>query len=104
MNKKLDNIIKNCNKLIDMPYNQLNLDNYEKKIKEAYNMAIDFVGSDKNAPIKLMSGQHPKAGRITFITVPILGAVSTAKKIIEEQFLVKIFLFDFLNLESKKIP
>jgi len=72
MKKDLNIIIKNCKQLIDMPYNKLNLDNYEEKIAETYRIPLTFFGANKDYPTKLMSGQHKKAGIIGTYYTPEL--------------------------------
>ena len=62
--QKLARIIKNAKRLIDCPYNSLNLDNYQKKFSSAYSIPIEFISTSQKEPIKLMSGQHKNAGII----------------------------------------
>ena len=52
-------------KLVNMPYNKLNLDNYIKVLEKLYDIKLNLkLSSDKSA-IKLMSGQHPNAGIVS---------------------------------------
>ena len=60
----LNQIIKKCKKLINLPYNHFNLDNYQNVLSESYNIIIGNISTNSNGPIKLMSGDHPKAGII----------------------------------------
>jgi len=60
-NKKLNKIIKKTKSLIDLPYNKFNMDNYLKILNNNY-PKIEFIKTDKNLPIQLMSGNHPNAG------------------------------------------
>ena len=63
--KKLDLYIKNCKKLIDMPYNELNLNNYKKKVCNLLKIKeLQFINTSNKSPIKLMSGQDKNAGII----------------------------------------
>jgi leucyl aminopeptidase len=58
---KLNKIIKTAKKLIDLPYNKFNLDNYlEVLFKNKLNSLILFT--EENLPIKLMAGNHDQSG------------------------------------------
>lgn len=58
---KITREIKICNKLVDLSYNNFSLENYKEILtKNKYN--YDFIESDENLPIKLMSGNHPNSG------------------------------------------
>jgi len=64
-NKKLNQYIISAKKLINMPYNQLNLANYKKKFVNIYKLKnIHFINTSSKKPIKLMSGQSKNAGII----------------------------------------
>jgi leucyl aminopeptidase len=54
-----------CKKLVNMPYNKLNLANYKEKLAKLLKIKINFIESKSSGPIKLMSGQHKNAGIIS---------------------------------------
>jgi len=54
-----------CKRLVNMPYNKLNLANYKEKLAKLLKIKINFVESKSSGPIKLMSGQHKNAGIIS---------------------------------------
>lgn len=60
---KVNDIIKRTKKIIDLPYNKFNLDNYEDVLYKNKFLHIRKITPDKQ-PIKLMSGQHKKSGII----------------------------------------
>ncbi len=60
---KLNKVIAQTKRIIDMPYNQLNLDNYYDILTKNYGN-IGILNTESNQPIKLMSGQHEMAGII----------------------------------------
>jgi len=60
---KLDKIIKISKKLIDLPYNSFNLDNYKEILFKNFE-DIHFKDTKQNLPIKLMSGGHKNSGEI----------------------------------------
>lgn len=60
----LNRIIKQTKLLINLPYNQLNLNNYQEEISYAYGIPINFINTSPKSPIKLMSGQHKDSGII----------------------------------------
>ena len=74
MKNKLKKYIDGCKKLIDMPYNQLNLSNYKEKLSEAYNIKIRSLSTSSKAPIKLMSGNCAQAG-IVYDNEPKKGKI-----------------------------
>jgi len=53
-----------CKRLVNMPYNKFNLNNYKKKLSGLLKIKINFIDSKPSGPIKLMSGQHKNAGII----------------------------------------
>jgi len=53
-------LITQTKKLIDLPYNQFNLDNYFHVLAKQIDMGL--LDTDKSAPIKLMSGYHMESG------------------------------------------
>jgi len=61
---KLDKAIKTCNKIVDLPYNKFSLENY-KEVLTKYKYKCNFINSNENLPIKLMSGNHINAGILT---------------------------------------
>lgn len=67
--EKLNKYIKSAKDLINMPYNQLNLDNYIEKFRKDFALQIRIGQTKSNNPIKLMSGQHPEA-QIAYSGVP----------------------------------
>lgn len=75
-NKKLNFYVKGCKKLVDMPYNQLNLDNYVYKMEQIYKIPnmIEENYTFEDEPCKLMSGQHVGAQIINY------PSESTSKK------------------------
>ena len=54
-----------CKRLVNMPYNKLNLANYKEKLAKLLKIKINFIESKSSGPIKLMSGQHKNAGIIS---------------------------------------
>jgi len=71
MKNKLTKYINACKKLIDMPYNKLNLENYKGKVLNAYNLkTLEFIDTNPKLPIKLMSNQHDNAGIIKSVVKP----------------------------------
>ena len=62
---KLEQIIKTCKKLTDLPYNKFNLENYYFHIDKFCDFNNNFMDTNPNNPIKLMSGRHPQAGIVT---------------------------------------
>lgn len=60
--KNLKTYIRNCKKLIEMPYNQLNICNYKEKLNNMYGITIKRIDTSSTAPIKLMSGNCSDAG------------------------------------------
>jgi leucyl aminopeptidase len=65
-NMKLKKYIKISNKLIDMPYNQLNLDNYLQVLFKTFNYKLrPGHTNDHGNVISLMSGLHENAGCIS---------------------------------------
>lgn len=65
MNKKIKKYVEGYKKLVDMPYNLLNLNNYLDKIYQAYKVNPMFLNTSGNRPIKLMSNYDENAGIIT---------------------------------------
>jgi leucyl aminopeptidase len=61
MDKK---IIDKAKRLINLAYNQFNLDNYFPILYKTFG-ELGFRNTDSNLPIKLMSGQHKNAGIIS---------------------------------------
>jgi len=59
---KLDKAMGTTRKLIDLPFNKFNLDNYEKILTKEYGY-LDFI-VHPNTPTQLMSGGHHNAGII----------------------------------------
>lgn len=55
-------VISTTKKLIDLPHNKFNLDNYYKILSKKYGQ-LDFI-RNPNTPTQLMSGGHPSAGII----------------------------------------
>lgn len=54
-------LIKDTKKIIDLPYNKFNLDNYLGIFAEKFG-SICFDETPNGLPIKAMSGNHPRAG------------------------------------------
>jgi len=54
---KLNKAIATAKKLIDMPYNQFNLDNYYDILVSKFTNLLS-IQTEENQPIKLMSGNH----------------------------------------------
>jgi len=59
--RKLNNIIRDCKKLIDLPYNKFNLDNYLDILSKQFGH-INLDETPNDLPIKLMSGNHKNSG------------------------------------------
>jgi leucyl aminopeptidase len=62
---KLTKIINTCKRLGNLPYNSFNLDNYFPILYKTFG-ELGFKNTDKNQPIKLMSGNHENSGIITY--------------------------------------
>ena len=62
---KLDKVISLAKRLIDLPYNQFNLDNYFSILYKSFG-ELGFKNTDSNLPIELMSGQHEDSGIVTY--------------------------------------
>jgi leucyl aminopeptidase len=62
---KLEQIIKTCKRLIDLPYNKFNLDNYFPFLYKTFK-DLGFKNTDLNLPIRLMSGNHNNSGIVTY--------------------------------------
>jgi leucyl aminopeptidase len=62
---KLNKIISVAKKLIDLPYNNFNLDNYFPIIYKSFG-ELGFKNTEQNLPIKLMSGLHKNSGIVTY--------------------------------------
>jgi leucyl aminopeptidase len=62
---KLEQMIKICKKLTDLPYNKFNLEIYFPILYKTFG-ELGFKNTDSNLPIKLMSGNHENAGIITY--------------------------------------
>jgi leucyl aminopeptidase len=60
--KNINRLIVKAKKLIDLPHNKFNLDNYYNIISKEIGV-IDFI-RNPNSPTQLMSGFHPSAGII----------------------------------------
>jgi len=56
----LNKVIATAKKLIDMPYNQFNLDNYWDIIYKNFDN-LNAIHTEENQPIKLMSGNHEES-------------------------------------------
>jgi len=61
---KLDKVIDTAKRLIDLPYNHFNLDDYQKVLLSR-GLRVNFVETETNKPIKLMSSNHKNSGIIT---------------------------------------
>lgn len=59
--KSIDKVIKTACKLIDLPYNKFNLDNYLSVLK-SHKINFNFSQTKNNLPIKLMSGNDEHSG------------------------------------------
>jgi len=57
----LDKVIKTAKKLIDLPYNKFNLDNYLSVLK-SNKLNFTFTQTKENLPIRLMSGNDEHSG------------------------------------------
>lgn len=58
---KLNKVINTAKKLIDLPYNKFNLDNYFNELINYFHW-IDINYTEENQPIQLMSGNHKNSG------------------------------------------
>jgi leucyl aminopeptidase len=94
---KLDKVIATAKKLIDLPYNKFNLNNYFDILFEK-NLALDVHCTDENLPIKLMSGNSPEAG------IAISDSYHTSKSKKNIYIIGKGILFDSggYNLKTGK--
>lgn len=68
MKNDLNKVIATAKKLIDMPYNQFNLDNYEYILTKVFKFKGKKVNGltynslqQEDQPVRLMSGNHPNA-------------------------------------------
>lgn len=96
---KVKKVINTTKKLIDLPYNHFNLDNYLKILSKKGNLNPSFIDTEEQQPIKLMSGNHPNSG---IVTCDYHKAIHHKKRI----FIVgKGILFDSggLNLKSDSL-
>ena len=59
--KKIQHYINCCKKLVNMPYNQLNLDNYNDVITKILDIPLISIETSSKSPIRLMSGQHKES-------------------------------------------
>jgi leucyl aminopeptidase len=94
--KIIDKIISTAKRLIDLPYNCFSLENYDKVLYRN-NLEFNYIETDENKPIKLMSNNHNNAG---IISIDYHKAIHHKKRI----FIVgKGILFDSggLNLKYK---
>jgi len=62
--KKINKIIKQTKKLIDLPYNLFSLNNYKEILYKTF-ISSHWLDTEENKPIKLMSDNHPDSGIIT---------------------------------------
>ena len=62
---KLDKVIAQAKKLINLPYNKFNLDNYLEVLYKKGNINPGFFTADNTLPVQLMSGNNDKAGFVT---------------------------------------
>ena len=60
MKNDLNKVIATAKKLIDLPYNQFNLDNYWDILESKFTN-LDAIHTEENQPIKLMSGNHEES-------------------------------------------
>ncbi len=58
-------VVRYCKRLVNMPYNKFNLNNYKEKLSKALNIEINFQETKSTGPIKLMAGQHKNAGIVS---------------------------------------
>jgi len=68
-NSKIKKYVEGYKKLVDMPYNQLNLNNYHELVRDTFKVQPMAYNTEANQPIKLMSGQDENA--CVMLTVPI---------------------------------
>lgn len=62
---KIEETIKACKSIVNLPYNKFNLTNYLEILKKKYQIPLlTIIETDKDKPIKLMSGQHKNSGII----------------------------------------
>jgi leucyl aminopeptidase len=69
MDKKIKKYVEKYKKLVDLPYNQFNLDNYSEVIRETFKVQPMAYNTEANKPIKLMSGQDENA--CVLMTIPL---------------------------------
>jgi leucyl aminopeptidase len=62
---KLDKVIAIAKKLIDLPYNKFNLDNYFPILYKTFG-ELGFKNTDDKLPIRLVSGNHANSGIVTY--------------------------------------
>jgi leucyl aminopeptidase len=89
-------LIEKAKKLIDLPYNKFNLDNYKEILWKEFS-DMQFNSTNQNLPIMLMSGQHENSGIVKIDT-------STGGKNI--YIIGKGILFDSggMNLKPSGLP
>lgn len=64
---KMKKLITTAKKLIDLPHNKFNLDNYLYQLEKNYNDKVCFRITKETQPIKLMAGNHEKSGIISIL-------------------------------------
>jgi len=62
--------VRYCKRLVNMPYNKFNLNNYKEKLSKALKIKVNFQETKSTGPIKLMSGQHKNAGIVSTSLAP----------------------------------
>jgi leucyl aminopeptidase len=63
--KKLNKTITTAKRLINLPYNKFNLDNYFPILYKTFK-ELGFKITDSELPIRLMSGKHTNSGIVTY--------------------------------------
>lgn len=92
----MKNLINKTKKLINLRYNEFNLENYLEILQKEYHCGFQETHKDK--PIRLMSGNHRSSGIVRFPSYS--GAKHTQKRNI--YLIGKGILFDSGGLDLKK--
>jgi leucyl aminopeptidase len=59
--ENMQTLINKVKKLINLRYNEFNIDNYKSILRESFSCGEEHQDNSQSLPIKLMSGQHPNA-------------------------------------------
>lgn len=91
--KSIVKVIETAKKLINLPYNTFNLDNYQEIVKKSFPEVTSYYAKE-SLPIKLMSGGHKQASILSNLS----SSVTSKSKI---YIVGKGILFDSGGLDLK---